>query len=186
MSSPLTLSSLRPSLSSSLGSESANDIRRTITFANSISDASPASWKDECLDVCERLRKRISQGCSPYAPEMVSTLFGQRKTTVGIMVDGLTIDNMVIGGPAYNSGQLDRGDLIVAVDFKSVSEESLQDLLVGPDIPLSSVTLTVIKSGSTTVTRDVVLTRKAMDSIADRCRMFEMFAAMKVTHSIVP
>jgi C-terminal processing protease CtpA/Prc len=100
------------------------------------------------------------------------------------MVDGLTIDNMVIGGPAHNSGQLDRGDLIVAVDFKSVSEDNLQDLLVGQDIPSSSVTLTVIKSGSTTVTRDVVLTRMAIDSIADRCRMFEMFAAMKVIHAI--
>ena len=99
---------------------------------------------------------------------------------MGIMVDGLTIDNMVIGGPAHNSGQLDRGDLIAAVDFQPVSEETLQDLLVGQDVPSSSVTLTVIKAGSKTVTRDVVLTRMAVDAIADRCKMFELFAAMKV------
>ncbi len=34
-------------------------------------DASPASWKDQCLSACDRLRKRISQGCSQYDPETV-------------------------------------------------------------------------------------------------------------------
>ncbi len=144
------------------------------------SDGSGTSWLAECNEICSQIRKRIKQGCSRFDPEKVSTSSGSRRTTVGLMVDGLTIDNIVIGGPAHNSGELNRGDRIVAVDFQSVTEDTLPDLLIGEDVPLSTVTLTVLKSGSTSVTRDVVLNRMAIESIADRCRMFELFASLKV------
>ncbi len=35
---------------------------------------------------------------------------------LGIMLCGLIVDSTVIGGPAYNSGQLERGDVILRVD----------------------------------------------------------------------
>ena len=35
---------------------------------------------------------------------------------IGILLCGVTIDNMIIGGPAYNSRQLEIGDIILQVD----------------------------------------------------------------------
>ena len=39
---------------------------------------------------------------------------------VGLMMDGTTIDSLVVGGPAFRSGQLERGDIILAVDHQPV------------------------------------------------------------------
>ncbi len=48
--------------------------------------------------------------------ETANTISGfSTKTTVGMMLDGFTIDNMVLGGPAYNSQQLVKGDVITKV-----------------------------------------------------------------------
>ena len=38
------------------------------------------------------------------------TSCGGAKSTVGLMLDGCVIDNLLIGGPAYSSGELDKGD----------------------------------------------------------------------------
>jgi C-terminal processing protease CtpA/Prc len=64
---------------------------------------------------------------------------------VGIMLNDLIIDNMVIGGPAYKCKQLDRGDKILKVDGVEVDEENFQTILLGDDIPGSPVVLTVLK-----------------------------------------
>jgi C-terminal processing protease CtpA/Prc len=67
---------------------------------------------------------------------------------VGIMLNDLIIDNMVIGGPAYKCKQLDKGDKIIKVDGYDVDENNFQKILLGDDIPGSSVILTVLKGGS--------------------------------------
>lgn len=59
------------------------------------------------------------------------------------MLKGLIVDNMVIGGPAYNSGALKRGDIILAVDGMITTEESVISMLLGQDIPGSMVTLRI-------------------------------------------
>ena len=97
---------------------------------------------------------------------------------VGIMFSGARIDNMIIGGPAYNSRMLDRGDVVCRIDRAAVNVEDLQSALSGCDIPGSSVVLTVQKTSGRIM--DVVLKRMAISVIADRCKMFELFAACKV------
>ncbi len=64
------------------------------------------------------------------------------------MLNDLIIDNMVIGGPAYKCKQLDKGDKIIKVDGYDVDENNFQKILLGDDIPGSSVILTVLKGGS--------------------------------------
>ena len=59
------------------------------------------------------------------------------------MLNGLTIDNMVVGGPAYNSGQLQQNDVISQIDGLPVSIENIHDALLGSDVPGSTVTITV-------------------------------------------
>lgn len=71
------------------------------------------------------------------------------------MLNDLTIDNMVIGGPAYKCKQLGRGDIILKVDGIEVDENNFQTILLGNDIPGSSVVLTVMKAdGSEKVRHD--------------------------------
>jgi S1-C subfamily serine protease len=60
---------------------------------------------------------------------------------VGIMLRGCIIDNMVIGGPAYNVGLLRRGDIITGVDGVPATEETVLTMLLGDDVPGSQVTL---------------------------------------------
>ena len=59
------------------------------------------------------------------------------------MLKGLIVDNMVIGGPAYNSGILKKGDIILAIDGVVTTEETVLSMLLGEDIPGSAVTLNI-------------------------------------------
>ena len=61
------------------------------------------------------------------------------------MLNELTINNMVEGGPAFNCRQLDKGDIILKVDGEEVTLESCPEALIGSDMPGSSVTVTVQK-----------------------------------------
>jgi len=61
------------------------------------------------------------------------------------MFKGSHIESMVVGGPAFNSQQLDRGDELILVDGQTVTEGNRNLLLIGGDVPGSQVTLTVRK-----------------------------------------
>ena len=64
------------------------------------------------------------------------------------MINGTSIDNTVVGGPAYNSQKLSHGDTILKVDGIVATNENIFELLIGNDIPGSSVEITVAKNGS--------------------------------------
>ena len=66
----------------------------------------------------------------------------QKLSQVGLMLNGLVVDNMVVGGPAYNSGQLQQSDIITHIDGIPVSVETVHDALLGSDIPGTNVTIT--------------------------------------------
>ena len=61
------------------------------------------------------------------------------------MFHGNMIESMVVGGPAFNSQKLDRGDELTRVDGERVTEGNRHKLLVGNDVPGAVVTLTVKK-----------------------------------------
>ena len=93
------------------------------------------------------------------------------------MLCGVTVDNMVIGGPAYSS-DLKIGDIILAVDGNPISADNAVEALVGNDRPGSKVTLSV-KSLGADATKTVPLTRMVVEVIADRRQMFELFTTLK-------
>lgn len=124
------------------------------------------------------------------------------------MLMGCTIENMVLGGPAYNSYKLDKGDIILKVDGEPVDEDSLLPALIGSDVPGeemalvtltkknindsdhicmhagTSVSLTVrkrsgTKGGNPDVVKVITLQRMKTEEIADKRRMFELFAHIK-------
>lgn len=64
------------------------------------------------------------------------------------MLLGTTIDNLVVGGPAYNSRQLSRGDVIIRVDGVPVSESNVHEAMVGSDVPGSSIIISVARGSA--------------------------------------
>lgn len=98
---------------------------------------------------------------------------------VGVMFASGVIDSMVVGGPAYNSRHLDKGDVVVEIDGNAVTSDNLSQLLVGCDVAGSAVTITVKKGGKTGAKKSVTLLRMPSEAIADRRRLFELFTAMK-------
>jgi hypothetical protein len=102
-----------------------------------------------CVSLCSAVLKKLQETdlqelTNTTTPENSGTRFSTR-STVGIMFNGLTIDNMVVGGPAYNSGQLEQGDVVLQIDHAPITAEGLLPALIGSDIPGTTVTLTVRK-----------------------------------------
>ena len=64
---------------------------------------------------------------------------------VGLFLNGLRIDSMVVGGPAYNSGLLDVGDVIVSIDGEEATEGNVEELVIGDDQPGSLLEVSVLK-----------------------------------------
>jgi C-terminal processing protease CtpA/Prc len=122
------------------------------------------------------------------------------------MVNGTTVDNTVVGGPAFNSKQFCHGDVILAVNGVPATNDNLLDLLIGSDIPGTSVEIRVAKghmqarklvfeiAGCDHMIRDSVqgplgyvkLNRMANNEIRDRRRMFEYFNTLKVLAPAAP
>jgi hypothetical protein len=63
------------------------------------------------------------------------------------MLNGTTIDNVVVGGPAHNSRQLGPGDQILQVNNTPATKNNIYELLLGDDIPGSFVDISVSKGG---------------------------------------
>ena len=66
---------------------------------------------------------------------------------IGIMLLGTMIDNLVVGGPAYNSRQLHHGDIILKVDGIPVTQNNIHDVMVGNDTPGSPIVVSVARGG---------------------------------------
>ena len=61
---------------------------------------------------------------------------------IGVMLTDTVIDAMVVGGPAANSGLIHKGDRIISVDGRDMSNVAADDLhsaLVGSDQPGTKV-----------------------------------------------
>jgi S1-C subfamily serine protease len=62
-------------------------------------------------------------------------------------MNGITVDSTVVGGPAYNSQQIARDDVILKVDNRPVKNENVLDILSGNDVPGSPVEICLAKGG---------------------------------------
>eukprot|EP00960_Hanusia_phi_P045431 757239-Hanusia_phi.AAC.1 len=156
--SPATENPINPAMKFSLCSED---------FQNSL---------DSIEDQCSKLNTILERPVLDTETEMFSSNFKTR-STVGIMLTGCIIENLVVGGPAYNCQKLNRGDKIIKVDDKLVNSDNVATELVGSDQPGSEVFIEVQKSGGMIST--VKLSRVATRVIADRHALFELFTTCK-------
>ena len=134
---------------------------------------------DKCVEICARMKGRIKAEDLFTVPAASNSSGFRTKSTVGMMLNGCVIDSLVVGGPGYNCGQLDRGDVILKVDGDTVTKDDILDALIGADVPGSEMSLTVQKGGKAGNVRVVRLQRIATERIADRRRLFELFTLMK-------
>ena len=108
--------------------------------------------------------------------------YSKTKATLGVMLRGTKVDTLVVGGPAYNSGMLERGDEIIMVGSSRVeNEDQLLSLLHGSDEPHTIVNLTV-RRGS--LERRLELKRMPALMLADNLRMFETFTEVTFAHAL--
>jgi hypothetical protein len=135
----------------------------------------PSRPLDASIETCNDLLKALQTDLLSVPTATFSSKFSSR-ATVGVMFHGNIIESMVVGGPAFNCQELDRGDELLRVDGQPVTEQNRHRLLIGSDLPGSQVTLTVRKASG--ATKDVVLSRMKSEQIADKRRIFELFTTI--------
>ena len=100
---------------------------------------------------------------------------------VGMMLGGstgLTIEDLVVGGPAFNCEQLSRGDEMLMIDDEIVNADNCFDRLIGSDEPGSLVKITV-RSASSQQVKNVILTRVSATEMLNNIRVLENFTSLK-------
>ena len=106
-----------------------------------------------CEEICAEVKKGVGADIlmlkkSKSLRKIDTTGTGEAATTCGIVLDGETIGDASIGGPAYASAQLERGDRITQVDGEDVTADTIGTALIGCDVPGSEVTLKVLSAAS--------------------------------------
>ncbi|EKX51474.1 hypothetical protein GUITHDRAFT_102742 [Guillardia theta CCMP2712] len=106
---------------------------------------------------------------------------GKCRSSIGIMFTGSRIENLMAGGPAQLSGELDVGDVVLYVDGHHVEGDALRmgTYLRGDDIPGTMMSLIVKKSNG--AVKNVELTRMSSSNIQDTRKVLEMFSALRAT-----
>ena len=90
----------------------------------------------------------------------------------------MTILNLMVGGPAFNSKKIRKGDQVLAIDgVCNLKGEHISAALKGSNVAGTKLTLTV-KSRLTGQQEDVALTRVLTASIADKRKLFDIFTQM--------
>lgn len=101
--------------------------------------------------------------------------------TVGILFEEqgpdkmMVIRDILVGGPAWCSKQLLRGDVVVAIDGQELHGDAIIGALQGSQIPGTDVVLSV-KKLQTGALQDVVLQRMHTSQVLDKRKMQDLFA----------
>jgi len=103
----------------------------------------------------------------------------KNRTTVGIAFDdkSCVITNVLVGGPAFKSKQVFKGDKIVSVDSVPVTGGDIIPKLMGSDAPGSVVTIGLQRKDSKSVDQ-VKLRRMDNTQIADKRQLFDLFTKL--------
>jgi hypothetical protein len=90
----------------------------------------------------------------------------------------MMIEDLVVGGPAFNCQQLARGDEVLMVDDEPVNADNCFDRLIGSDVPGSLVKI-CFRSASSKKIEHVILTRISATEMLNNVRVFEIFTSLK-------
>jgi hypothetical protein len=133
---------------------------------------------DHLATLCDSLVGRLKE--DPLTgKEEANAAPTRSKTTVGLLMRNKCVDDVVVGGPAFNSQHIHRGDELVMVNGHTVRPEvdSVSKLITGNDLIGSSVTLRMRKLNGTTV--DVDLVRMQHERVVTRRKIHEILQSLR-------
>ncbi len=127
------------------------------------------------LTRCKELTKLVKESVEKehYTDHRVitKTTDSGNRTTVGIAYNSADckITGTLVGGPAFNSQKIHKGDVIVGIDGVKCkgNEKNVDKMLGGADQPGSVVVMEMQREGSKE-TVDVKLQRMAVELIVDK------------------
>lgn len=97
--------------------------------------------------------------------------------TVGLMLNGCTIEDTMPGSPSFLGGQIKGGDVVEIVDGKAVSLETLVDLIRGSDRPGSKMEMQL--RGPDRTLKTVHMLRQPRTQVLERRDLFLMLDEMR-------
>ena len=127
------------------------------------------------LDLCHSVGRSIEKDVLDVDTAVSTSEKFKQKSTCGVMLNGTTVDNVVIGGPAY--GKMGKGDVIKAVDGQKAKADNIATLLYGTDKPGSEVKIDFQTAKGQS--KQIVLRRMKVEAIADKHHMFHLFTEVK-------
>jgi hypothetical protein len=111
------------------------------------------------------------------APNLLKT-----RTTLGLVYsEGCEVTRVLIGGPAFRSGQISEGDTLVSIEGRALTgldQQAALALIVGNDEPGSQCVIEV-KEKTSGIVKRVVLERIANDLLAHKRQMFDAVERLK-------
>ena len=103
---------------------------------------------------------------------------GKSKTTVGLVLRNTSVEDSVMGGPAYSCQRIHRGDVLTSINGQAVKEgDSVGKLITGGDLVGSCVRLSFKKL--TGATFQVDLTRIPHERVGARRKVFELLQSLR-------
>lgn len=102
---------------------------------------------------------------------------GSSKSTLGMILNGCDVENVLIGGPAMMGG-IERGDVVVQIDGKDVKGENVLERLNMDDTPGNLVPLSIRKRGAGQL-HEFSIERIPVASVLDRVQLFKLFTEQK-------
>jgi len=121
-------------------------------------------------------------------PGLAHTMRKSWKTTVGLVMRGVTIDAIIPGGPADAAGSLRRFDQVLKVDGREVNERTVMSAVIGTDTADTTVQLVVRRASSEARSPhnelgvqevQVVLTRVPYASLGASLRTYETLERLR-------
>jgi hypothetical protein len=131
----------------------------------------------EAIRECQECLGSILRDCVQVEHRVITKNAFKSKSTVGLMLSGVSIDTVVVGGPGHAMADKLRHAKITHVDGTPVTPDNVLALLMGNDQPGTTVLVTVKSAANAKIT-ELTLTRAATSQIADRCALYEMFTQL--------
>ncbi|KAJ1486638.1 hypothetical protein T484DRAFT_1788832, partial [Baffinella frigidus] len=134
---------------------------------------------DVCLALAEETCQILADSPLTVPAQSVAGATEEHHSTIGLMLQGTKVTNLLPGAPAALSKQIHKGDTILTVDGQDATTGNIIDLLQNPDEPGTMVMLSIKGEGQGAIFQEVMLRRMATVLVADKRHLFDLFTKIR-------
>jgi len=134
----------------------------------------------EARELCGTLKACLAALSAPSGLSTSDNSVGKAGAsvcTVGLMLNGCTIDDTMPGSPSFLCGQIKGGDVVETVDGKTVSLDTLVEAIRGADMPGSKMEMQL--RGHDRTLKTVNLLRQPRGQVMARRDLFLLLDEMR-------